>query len=76
MSTGNIINSPALITLLLHYHCRADKPHSSPVNDDGTELLLQHELIESADRESLYTTTDRGRAHVQALCDLPVPEIQ
>jgi len=49
---------------------------AAPVNQSGTGEFIKHGLIEIAETVSGYKTTDKGAAHVDALCNLPIPEIK
>lgn len=76
MKSGNPVDSPALIELLLHYHCMACPPRESSVNSEGTRMLLDYNLIGVSENPAGYITTARGMAHVEALCNLNIPEIR
>jgi hypothetical protein len=69
--------SPAYIELLLHCHCYCGplpRP-DAPVTGEGVAMLKEHGMIEESDRcDHGWTTTARGKALVQLLCETPPPE--
>ncbi len=77
MKSGNPVNTPLLVGLLMHYYCKADPPPNSdaPAVQSGIRLLLDCELIEEDDGLPEYCVTERGCAHIQAICKLKLPEI-
>jgi hypothetical protein len=68
--------SPSDIEVLLHCHY-SPGPHprwTAPAVRDGLHMLARAGLIESTDSTGcVFRTTERGRAHVAQLCDLPFP---
>jgi hypothetical protein len=74
--------TPNDIEILLHCHC-CPEPHprarASAVSE-SLEMLLLEGLVQPYDSEhgriaaGTFITTDRGRAHVEQLCNLPFPE--
>lgn len=67
--------TPLHITLLIHYHCIAEKFHpQSPSASEYTAELLKEGLIESTDSPSGYQTTSRGKVHIEGLLALPFPQ--
>ncbi len=75
----NRVLTPAILEILLHYHYRSnDYEVKSDTAMKGIETLLNLKLIEPyappSRPEASYIITDRGQAHVDGLCTLPLPE--
>lgn len=71
--------TPLQINLLLHYYAIAapfdpQRDDAPAVRTQLTELLMLGLIDPDAGSPSLYRVTDKGRAHVEALCSLPLPE--
>lgn len=64
-----------LEVLLHHYYCPQPLSCPSRAQHDAQRYLLGEDLITSRDAgaSGAYETTDRGRAYVQALMELPLP---
>ncbi len=75
MSNPNPTFCPSDIEVLLHYHVSPD-PHpriEAPAVADGIRRLKQLGLLEDRRRDNVYTTTDKGRVHIEQLCTMPLP---
>lgn len=69
--------SPSDIELLIWCHCRPE-PHDridAPAIVDGIHMWLEAGMIEPNPdfANGTYTTTDKGRAMIEALCNTPEP---
>ncbi len=65
--------TPLAIEILLHFHV-SPLPHplsAYPAVAAEIESQLNNGLIE--EEKASYRTTERGKAHVQQLCNLPFP---
>ena len=65
--------TPIAIEILLHFHA-SPLPHplsAYPAVAAEIESQLKNGLIEPD--KGAYRTTERGKAHVQQLCNLPFP---
>lgn len=67
--------SPSDIEVLIWYHCRPEKhPRcSAPAVIAARQQFLKEGMIEKTEEDGVYQTTDKGRAHIVKLCDLPLP---
>jgi hypothetical protein len=68
------IYSPNNIEVLLHYY-RTLHPHpriDAPAVKEATDMLFEHGCITPEDTGG-YTTTAKGAAWVQALCNVECP---
>jgi hypothetical protein len=73
--------TPLQIQMMLHYYALVgpyagdDYRHanSPAVLSQRTELMVLGLLDTDGSRPSGYCVTDRGRAYVLALCDMPLP---
>ena len=65
--------TPNDIEILIHYHV-SPEPHpriTAPAVESATLMLEENGLIQRID--GIYRTTERGRAHVEQLCNLDFP---
>lgn len=65
--------TPLAIEILLHFHV-SPLPHplsAYPAVADEIESQLRDGLIE--EEKASYRTTERGKAHIRQLCNLPFP---
>jgi hypothetical protein len=68
--------SPSHIEFLLHCYYSPQKHHriDAPAIQEAIEEFLKDDLIEiEVGEPEIYSTTDRGKAHVRQLCKLPLP---
>lgn len=72
--------SPAFIVALMHYHFSASPDNGLPdsiVNSEALRFFLTNGCIERtkhfSDGYANYTTTPKGMALVQMICDTPMP---
>ena len=67
--------TPLAIEILLHFHV-SPLPHplsAYPAIAAEIESQLRDGLIEPAKEGYHYQTTERGKAHIRQLCNLPFP---
>lgn len=64
---------PGQISLLLHYHFSPAEPDRNNMTREWTDHFLSNDLIERREDGMGYTTTERGRAFVEMLCNTPLP---
>lgn len=69
--------SPLRITILLHYYFSIDDYSGpslgSPAYVEAIEYFLFHKLLKDNIGETNYVITERGRAYVKMLTDMPLP---
>lgn len=70
--------TPNSIEILIHCHTTPAKHprFDAPAVRETFEFFEQHGLIERNQNERYkdgYKTTDRGAAHIEQLCNLPLP---
>lgn len=73
---------PLELEMLLHFYVSAAPyPRSSPEHDKGRAWLIGHGLIQETDQfrvgpnNTVATVcTERGKAHIQSLLCVPLPE--
>lgn len=73
--SNTTIGTPSNIEVLLHFHTNPE-PHprlDAPAVRDAVLMLLDEEAIYSF--KDGYRTTAKGRAWVQALCNVPPPRV-
>ena len=71
-----LLYSPSNIEVLLHCHYSPEihPRHDAPAVMDGINMLLENELITySPSTKGAFVTTEKGKFHVNALCNLPFP---
>lgn len=68
--------TPNEINVLLHYHvCPEQHPRAnSPAVVDATQKFLIDGIFDSTGSGRI-TTTDKGKAFVQMLCETPYPKL-
>jgi len=68
--------TPNDIDVLLHCHCcPGEHPRiGAPAVDGAIEMLFGEGLIERSGEHGCYATTEKGRAHVRQICNLPFPQ--
>jgi hypothetical protein len=71
--------TPLHIRILLHYYYAASQWGEESKSDSLQEFqceLCRMELLRHTKKDDVYSITDRGRAHVEALKSLPLPELK
>lgn len=71
--------APIHLRILLHYYTTpGDFPEQSPAVAEARERLTEDGLLEKTgpDEDTWRQITEKGKAHVEALCRLPLPEQQ
>jgi hypothetical protein len=64
------------LQMLLHAYYTSPLESASPAMWAGLQYLLTNYLIRSAGPDGCYDVTERGRVHVKALLDAPLPREQ
>jgi len=69
--------TPNEIEILIHCHV-SSLPHPRadvPAVKEALDALVENDLIvQHSGTDGVYSTTDRGKAHMQVLCSMPLPE--
>lgn len=73
--------TPLQLAMLIHYagvaepYAKGDPDHanSPAVSNQRQELIRMELLVADHNPHSGYAVTDRGKAHVKALCELRLP---
>ncbi len=70
--------TPNDIEVLLHcYCCPSEHPRiDAPAVQEAITVFLELELITECSNANIYVTTDKGKAHVKQLCNLPLPTMR
>ncbi len=70
--------TPLEITILLHCYARADgiPNREAPAVKKAIERFFSNDLIEQELTECGLCCTEKGKAHVLQLCNLPLPTSQ
>jgi hypothetical protein len=65
------------LEVILHYaYCPYDPENQSPAYRNATVTLFRAGLLQPGTRQSQYEITDKGRAFVEALKNVPLPVCQ
>ena len=72
-------DAPLKIEIVLFFHCRpkGQVPSfstTSPVYRQFTTELIAEGILERTPEGDWYTTTDKGKAYVDGLCELGYPQ--
>lgn len=77
--------SPLGIQIMLHYYCMTNdynhdgicgSPAHAPAVRDMIRDLMHSEMLTVGQRDTKYAITDRGRAYVDFLCEVPFPIVK
>lgn len=67
--------TPNDIDILIHYHCSSSRHDrfDAPTVQESLIWMVEDDLLEFCSPDS-YRTTEKGKAHVRQLCNLPLPK--
>lgn len=67
--------TPLQIEMLLHFHCTPGPfPRmDAPACIEAVEGFLRDELVYPVDVSDCFVLSERGRAYVKLLCQMPLP---
>ena len=71
--------SPNDIEVLIRCHCRHDEPHprvEARAVQEALRMWKDAGMIECSNSDDSYSTTDKGHAMIEALCNTPEPHPQ